>query len=239
MGTGRASQTDGSPTDTSRLRLHAVDPDRAAILDFSERERTRIGFDLHDGPAQTMSAALLQLKMLDGLEGEELRSGLADLRALITRSLDDTYELIEYLRSRSLDEEDLRGKLDAWVREFSAKSGIDARFLSEGPAVPVSQSLQIAVFRIVQESLSNVRRHAGADHVEVILRTSPDLVTCTVTDNGEGFEESDVSRRNGGRQSYGLVSMQERARLLDGECLVTSIPGRGTCVEARIPVWRG
>lgn len=230
----------GDPTTSDgRSSSDGPSPDRTSVLDFNERERMRIGFDLHDGPAQTMSAALLQLKMLDGLEGDELRAGLAELRTLITRTLDETYELIEYLRSRSLDESDLTGKLGAWVREFTSHSGVEASFHSEGPEVPVSPSLQIAVFRIVQEALTNVRRHADADRVDVVLRTTPDLVTCTVCDNGRGFEGSYDDRSNARRRSYGLVSMQERARLLDGECVVTSVPGQGTCIEVRIPVWRG
>jgi two-component system sensor histidine kinase DegS len=239
MRAARDSQRDGSAAATRRSSAAAAVSDQGAILDFNERERSRIGFDLHDGPAQTLSAAVLQLKMLEGLDSVGLRAELAELRALMARALEETYELIEQLRSRALDAEGLKDKLEACVREFSAQSGVDARFVSEGPEVQVSPSLQIAVFRIVQEALSNVRRHACAERVDVTLHSSPDEITCTVVDDGCGFAEPAAARPDGGRQRYGLVSMQERAKFLDGECVVTSRPGHGTRVEVRIPVWRG
>jgi two-component system sensor histidine kinase DegS len=216
-----------------------VEPDQSTVLDFQERERSRIGFDLHDGPAQTLSAALLQLKMVEELKGDELHSGLVELRELMTKSLEETYELIEQLRTRALEEDSLKDKIDAYVCEFSARSGVKVTFAGEGPSVPLSPSLQIAIFRIVQEALSNVRRHACAENVEIVLCASSEMVTCSVVDDGCGFDTADVARSSGSRQCYGMLGMQERARFLDGECVVTSEPGVGTRVEVWIPVWRG
>jgi signal transduction histidine kinase len=238
----RATRDSDDPRSTAaaaRRQERATGPDQAAVLDFQERERSRIGFDLHDGPAQTLAAALLQLKMVEGLDGEELRGGLAELRELMAKSLEETYELIERLRSKALDEENLRDKLEAVVRDFGAQTGIDATFDGEDPDVPLSPSLQIAAFRIVQEALCNVRRHSGAEHVSVVLRVSPETLTCTVDDDGQGFVGEELERASGARQCYGLVSMHERARFLDGECVVNSRPGRGTRIEVRIPIWRG
>jgi two-component system, NarL family, sensor histidine kinase DegS len=209
-----------------------------SALDLQERERSRLAFDLHDGPAQAISAALLQARLLESASGEELRQGLEELKGLLTFALDDMFGIIEQLRSRALDHEGLVSKLQAYVGDFASRDDADVTFSSAGPDVPLSDSAQIAVFRIVQEALSNARRHAKARRIDVRLDVSDDCVRCTVTDDGKGFRLRDIPRVEGPRQRYGLIGMAERARLLDGECVISSDPGGGTRVAVRIPVWR-
>lgn len=213
------------------------DGNSCSILDLQERERLRIGFDLHDGPVQTMAGALLQARMLEGVEGEALRSGLDELRTTLTAALDEMYALIGDLGNRFLEADGLAAPIEAYVSAFSSRSGVDVHFTVRGEEVPVTRSLRIAVFRIVQEALSNVKCHAGATRVDVRLTLSDGEVCCDVTDNGCGFIpcEKDVVR--GRRECYGLRSMRDRAKLLDGVCSIESAPGSGTTVRARIPIW--
>jgi two-component system sensor histidine kinase DegS len=214
-------------------------PGYGGALELQERERLRVAFDLHDGPAQAISAALLQARLIETCEGEELRRGVEELKGLLTFALEDMYGIIEHLRSRALENEGLVSKLRSHVEEFARADGTQASFTLKGEEPALTDSAQIAVFRIVQEALSNVRRHALADHVSVHLALSPDEVVCTVEDDGRGFNRTDAQRPDDTRQRYGLAGMCERARMLDGECVISSQPGKGTAVTLRIPVWRG
>jgi two-component system, NarL family, sensor histidine kinase DegS len=211
----------------------------SSAIDLQERERVRIGFDLHDGPAQTMSAALLQVRMLQDVEGEELAQGLDELRSTLSVALKEIYALIEELGGRDSETTDLVTRIRSCVDGFSEQYGIAADLTVEGTCGDVTRSLQIATFRIVQEALSNVGRHSEASRVHVSLQLSPDEFRCEVSDDGRGFSPADVPVSRRSREAFGLRSMSERARLLDGECTVESAPGEGTRVRVRIPVWQG
>ena len=216
---------------------HARIADPALAFELQERERVRVGFDLHDGPAQTMSAALLQVKMLEAVEGVELHDGLADLRATLSTAMGEIYALIDQLGGRASDGETLESRVHACVDQLAASTGIDVRLSFEGDSGHASPSLQIAVFRIVQEALSNVRRHSQARHVDVAVRFRDSHVECEIMDDGVGFthEPDPIPRK--GREHFGLHSMHQRARLLDGDCTISSAPDSGTRVSVRIPVW--
>ena len=210
-----------------------------ASIDLHERERVRLGFDLHDGPAQSVSAALLQVKMLDGLEGDELREGLADLRATLTGALAEMYELIENLGGKGLEHQGVVPKIEILTATFADHNGLQPSLAVGGTEPETTHSLQVAIFRIVQEALSNVIKHADAQHVDVRLSFSDDEIACDVQDDGNGFDPDAAESHAGRRERYGLNSMRERARLLDGVCSIKSTPGHGTLVAVRIPTLQG
>jgi signal transduction histidine kinase len=184
-----------------------------------------------------MSAALLQVKMLDRAEGVELHEGLAGLRATLSTALGEIYSLIDQLGGRAADGETLESRVRSCVDKLAASTGIEAQLTFEGDSSHASPSLQIAVFRIVQEALSNVRRHSQAKHVDIAVRFTDAYVECEISDDGVGFthKASPIPRK--GREHFGLHSMHQRARLLDGDCTITSAPDCGTRVSVRIPVW--
>ena len=198
----------------------------------------RVGFDLHDGPAQTMSAALLQLKMLEGTAGDELHDGLAELRATLSTALAEIYAMIDQFGGRASDGDTLESRIRASVDKLIGSTDIEAHLTFEGDASSTSPSLQIAVFRIVQEALSNVRRHSRAEHVDIAVVFGRSFVDCVVSDDGVGFAAQTEAVPSKGRRHFGLHGMHQRARLLDGECTVTSAPDVGTRVSVRIPVWQ-
>jgi signal transduction histidine kinase len=224
------------PTPSGQRQRH----DRAnSAIGLQERERVRVGFDLHDGPAQTVSAALLQVKMLQDLEGAALRDGLTELRATLSSALSEVYEIIENLGGRDSSDTDLVGRIRSCLEVFKGRHGIEVDLDVEGDCGAVSQSLEIAIHRIVQEALSNVGKHSCASRAHVRLWLSPHEVRCEVSDDGAGFSAEDALTSRRGREPFGLHSMSERARLLDGQCEVHSTPGEGTRVHVMIPVWRG
>jgi len=210
-----------------------------SAIDLQERERVRIGFDLHDGPAQTMSAALLQVRMLQDLDGDELTAGLAELRTTLAAALGEIYGLIESLGGRDASDTDLVTRVRSCVEAFKDRFDVSVDLDVHGDCGKVSHSLQIATYRIVQEALSNVGRHSGARHARVDLWLTPSEVRAEISDDGDGFSQAELSVKSSNREPFGLRSMSERARLLEGECEVESEPGRGTRVRVRIPVWQG
>jgi two-component system sensor histidine kinase DegS len=210
-----------------------------AVINLQERERIRVGFDLHDGPAQTMSAALLQVRMLEGLEGDALSQGLSELRETISTGLAEIYELIEDLGGRRADQGDFIGHVQALVDDLSGRNGTTASLVIDGDPSAMSPSLQIALFRIIQEGLSNVRRHAKAGRVDVRLTFTADETCCEIADDGRGFSLDAPLQTRFGREPFGLHSMQERASLLKGTCAIVSEPGKGTTISVAIPRWHG
>jgi two-component system sensor histidine kinase DegS len=211
--------------------------DAFAIINLQERERVRVGFDLHDGPAQTMSAALLQVRMLEDLEGDALRSGLEELRETISTALAEIYELIDDLGGHRGDQGDFIAHVRALVDDLSERTGVQGSLTIDGEEPSMSKSLQIALFRIIQEGLSNVRRHAKAHRVDIHLRFTRTETSCEIRDDGQGFSMDAPMRSRHGREPFGLRSMSQRARLLNGDCVVLSHPGEGTRIEVRIPAW--
>lgn len=210
---------------------------RPWVSDLHERERIRLGFDLHDGPAQTMSAALLLTRMLQDSSEAELRSGLQELREMLTSALAEVYELIDNLGGSIASGSDLASQIKAYASGITERHGIATRLTIDGDLASTSPSLQIAVFRIVQEALSNVTRHARAKSVDIAIQVLATKVVCEISDDGCGFDPADVAGSHRGRKPYGLHSMRERAKLLGGVCTVETGPNRGTLVGVRIPLW--
>lgn len=224
------------------VRITTVDlPDgrtSSSAIDLQERERARIGFDLHDGPAQSMSAALLQVRLLEDLAPSEYPAALEELRATIDVALREMYDIIHDLASRQSDDMGFAETVANVAERFTDRSGVGVDVSVTGDPALASRSLQIAIFRILQEALCNVRRHADARRVEVRIRFTATEALCAVVDDGVGFDAERLSEDMGGREPFGLYGMAERARLLDGVCSVTSKPGGGTRVAVRIPLWR-
>jgi signal transduction histidine kinase len=201
-----------------------------------EDERRRIARDLHDEFGQQLSAVTLRLAELK--RGVGRRSGFAEqLAALeaLTRQLDQELEqIIGRLRPTALDDLGLVAALDNYIRQWAAESGIACSLHTNGVEMgDMTSEIETAVYRIVQEALNNVVKHAQATHATVLLDRSAGRVSLIVEDDGLGF---DVEEQLGGQQRFGVTGMRERALLLGGELEIESTHGTGTTVVARIPL---
>lgn len=207
-------------------------------LTHLERQNRRLAFDIHDGVSQSLCAALLQVETLEALAvTPEQRDAIAALRGLLDAALDDIHEIVCELRPAAVDAEGLTEKLRTYIEESTERTGLVVDLDVSGSEPVLSPSAQIAVLRIVQESLTNVRKHARAHRASVSLRFEPTEVVCQITDQGDGFEPDSVG--DGSREAgNGLAGMRERARFLAGTLDVRSRPGDGTTVMVRIPLWR-
>ena len=204
------------------------------VYQIIEEERMRIARDMHDGPAQSLANLVLQAEVLERLIGRDparLLAELDDFKSGVRQSLEDTRRLIFDLRPMTLDDLGLVATLRKFVEEFGERTGIGARFHLIGEDRRLPGNYEGVLFRIIQEALTNVRKHARAATVEVILTVQARRVVGVVKDDGEGFDVPATEARQGRTRHLGLISMRERADLEKGTFEVRSQLGRGTEVR--------
>jgi two-component system sensor histidine kinase UhpB len=201
----------------------------AAVLQGQESERARLARDLHDECNQALTGVLLRLQATLQHAPEDLRDELRDTKEVATTAMDELLRLARELRPAALDDHGLQAALRTQVERFSDQTGVPAelRVYDELADLPVHE--QTVVYRVVQESLSNVGRHAQAAHVVVEVGRDHGRPVVRVADDGVGF-----TLREARADGIGLVGMRERARLARGRLEVQSTPGRGTVVELRL-----
>lgn len=202
-----------------------------------ERQLRRLAFNLHDGPVQSLSAASAMLERAGRSNDiEAMRAKIAAAEGLLEHATLEMREIMSELRPSALDAHGLVEKIADYVSEFEIVARIPVSLTVLGEATDVSPRSQVGVFRVVQEALTNVRRHSGSVLADVVLDFSDaSAVVCTITDSGRGFEPARVARASA-TSKWGMLGMEERARLLGGTATITSVPGEGTCVRAIIPV---
>jgi PAS domain S-box-containing protein len=202
-----------------------------------EQEQTRIARELHDELAQSMSALKMDIKLMRVSSGPDaaLVRRLDRMEAQIDTTIAAMRRIAADLRPLTLDDLGLVPAIESLVQEFSRRSGVRCELAVSDGEMQIPPAHATAVFRIVQESLTNVAKHAMASLVEVVISADPGAVTVTVRDDGVGFSTGDPRKP----QSFGLLGTRERAFLLGGETRVTSAPGEGTEIEARLPFQTG
>ncbi len=209
-----------------------------SIIRAQEEERKRIAREIHDGPAQVMANIVMRaefcLKLLE-VDPARLREELAALRELVKQSLQDVRKIIFDLRPMILDDLGLVAALKRYLADFQQQYGIAAEFVLLGQDRRLPVSVEVTLFRIVQECLSNVRKHAQAKSVLVKVEIVPERVNLLVRDDGKGFvlPEAGACAGPGG---YGLINIRERAQLLGGFVQVNTAPGKGTSVYVSVPL---
>lgn len=206
------------------------------VLTAQEEERTRIARELHDDTAQALTSVLVRLRLLErSAEDKRLRSGLAELRDLTVETLEGVRRLAIDLRPPMLDDLGLEAAIQSHVQDFSRQRQINVNFTSSGLG-RLPPNVELVLYRIVQEALSNVAKHASASRVETRLSRKGRTLRLLVEDDGCGF---DVEAAKGSRQSgLGLFGMEERLALIGGTLRVESSPGKGTRLSAEVPLPR-
>jgi signal transduction histidine kinase len=204
-----------------------------------EDERRRIARDLHDQMGQHLTALGLGLRMVkdECPDPSPARDRLKELQSLTDLIGRDVHQLALTLRPTALDDLGLHAALANCAERWSEKSGIDVDFQVVGPDVGrMPEVAETALYRVVQESLTNVYRHARAKRVSLVLQRRKDQAVVVVEDDGVGFDAESVTvpAREGGQ--LGLLGMRERVALVGGTLTIESTPGRGTTVIARVPL---
>jgi signal transduction histidine kinase len=202
------------------------------LLNVQDEERRRISRDLHDDVNQRLGAIGLHLDSLSRHLPDSpsvVRQRIRTIRRHVTELSDDVRELAYRFHQTTVEDLGLVAALQRYLNDFVKRTGINARFTKPRSSDPVPLRLATCLYRIAQESLGNVGLHAKASQVTVVLTVSSGAVSLTISDNGIGMDFEEVRRRKAG---LGMLSMQERARLLNGTVNWDSSPGEGTRVTA-------
>ncbi len=213
-----------------RARLFA----RSATLGALE-ERNRLAREIHDTLAQGLTAVSLQLESADalleaGADPAQVRKAVRRALALTRTNLEEARRSVLDLRAAPLEGRTLRKALEVLAAEYQHKEGLPVEFEASGEDRPLPVRIEAGLYRIAQEALTNIARHASARHVTLRLTLTADHIQLLVADDGKGFEPTQVPKDH-----YGLIGLNERARLLGGKLHLKSTPGAGTCLEVTIP----
>ncbi len=206
------------------------------LVDIQEKERSRIAQELHDGTGQHLAAVGLALGAIINNYDQTipLEKKLANLQTMITELGKEIHNVAWEMRPPSLDKHGLLAALKHYTEIWSDRTGIQVEFLATAmDNVRTTTSIETAIFRIVQESFTNIAKHAKASKVNVILQQHRNEIHLVVEDNGEGFHAEDDSKDTG--QSMGLSGMKERAMLVGGTFQIESSHGHGTAIFVRVP----
>ena len=218
-----------------RERLREV---AARALGAAEEERKRIARELHDETAQMLAALLIRIRVVRGArDPQAVDALLEEMRVEVGQALEGIRRFARGLRPPALDELGLVPAIESHVRSLAEISGLHITVDADplGDALP--SEAELALYRIVQEALSNVVRHAHATRASVRIARESDRVVVTVDDDGRGFDRAEVAAREQG--GLGLFGMNERAAYIGGGVEVTSRRGAGTRVRAEIPLHHG
>lgn len=205
------------------------------LIDSQEEERTRLARELHDDITQRMATIAIEagrLKHLPEDDASRWRSGLERLQQQMARLSDDIHGLSRRLHPSTLDDLGLAAAVEGECRGFFERGGPPVDLRVEGELDTLPPALRLALYRIIQESLRNIAKHAEASEVTLELRRAGGRVLLTIRDDGRGFDRQAA----GGRAGIGLASMAERMRSVGGTFTVDSAPGKGTRVSVEAPV---
>lgn len=228
---------------TLNMMLEAIDESNrlraTQIINAQEDERKRIARELHDETSQVLTSLLISLAVLEeSITTEEARNRISETRRLAHQTLRAIRSLSIDLRPSALDDLGLVPALRWYIKEYQQKFAIEVNFQATGFKERLPAAMETALYRIVQEALTNIAKHAHAHRVIVTLNEGADAVDATIIDDGIGFDAEQLQKEapgSGQERGWGLVGMRERASLLDGSLCIDSQPGEGTTIHAHIP----
>jgi signal transduction histidine kinase len=210
------------------------------LLSAQEEERKKISRELHDVIAQTLTGInvrLAALKKEAALNTKGLERNIARTQQLVQRSVNIVHRFARELRPTVLDDLGLIPALHMFMKHFMAETGIRVSLSAFAAVEQVNGDKRTVLYRVAQEALTNVARHAQASQAEVKIQKLDGAVCMTIKDDGKGFQEEPMLRAKKGKR-LGLLGMRERLEMVGGHFTVTSAPGKGTTVLAQIPLIR-
>ncbi len=212
------------------------------IIEAQENERRRISRELHDEIGQALTAIKFNLDMMDKELPQTLltvRGRLGDAKSLSNQTLTAMRQLSMDLRPTMLDELGLIPTLRWYIQNFSNRLNIASQFQAVGFEEKLPPQIETAFYRIVQEALNNISKHAGANRVEIFFEHRDSTICASITDNGRGFDLDRVYHPASPGRGFGIIGMQERVSLLGGKMDIQSSPGRGTRIHIKVPYPKG
>ncbi|MBP7964573.1 MAG: HAMP domain-containing protein [Caldilineaceae bacterium] len=224
------------------LRIKLTEKEQArqylleSLVDAQEEERGRLARELHDGAGQMLTSLLVRLKVLENqADSPDLKQEIASSLDMVSKTIEQVRNLSYHLRPAALEEFGLAVVLRTLVAETLEESGVTTRCRVDLGDLVLPHGVEVTLYRIAQEALTNVFRHAKAQNVMVDLVKKNGGVTLQIQDDGCGFHPRPLPERKGKRH-MGLISMTERAEMVNGSLRVESTPGQGTTIHIYIPI---
>jgi signal transduction histidine kinase len=207
------------------------------LIEAQEKERTRIARELHDDFSQRLALLAVELEELHQNPpiSSEIQRRMGVLQRQVSEIATDIQTLSHELHSSKLEYLGIEAAMRGFCREFEEQQQVEIDFKTDDLPRPLAPNISLCLFRVLQEALHNSAKHSGVRHVEVRLWGTSDEIHLAVSDSGAGFD-SDAAKEGRG---LGLISMEERLKLLNGTFSVESQPNRGTTIRARVPLSSG
>jgi two-component system sensor histidine kinase UhpB len=209
------------------------------LTEVQEAERKRLAQELHDEMGQALTAISIDLgRVIDKLPAdfsESSRRRLAEALTLTDQTLERIRELSLDLRPSLLDDLGLAPALRWYVKRFEQRVNVEVDLQVNGLQARLSPLVETTLYRVVQEALTNVARHAQASRVKIQLQVSPTMIEAVVEDDGQGFDLEAVTQRGESARGAGLLGIQERVVALGGQFEIEAEPGRGVRLSVEIP----
>ncbi len=204
------------------------------VIHAQEEERKRISRELHDGVGQAMYSILVGLNVVSRLElDEQVKNLLTDVQEMTARAMEEVKRMAVELRPSALDDLGLLPAIRSYLKRYEQTFGIEAELQHIGAKRRYSNAEETALYRILQEAMTNAAKYADANLIRVTLEDDGERLTLTVEDDGKGFDSAKIKSQGTG---LGLFGMRERTHLLGGTVEISSRIGEGTLIRATIPI---
>lgn len=206
------------------------------LIGAQEEERKRIARELHDETSHSLSSMLVELKLLH--EGDEITKikAITHLRELVRNTIEELHQMAWQLRPSVLDKFGLRVAIERYVEQFQTSNGIETELVMNGSTRYFSPELETTIYRLVQESLTNITKYANASNVSIIILSTSNQISVVIEDDGVGFDTAAVLNSDPSKEHLGLLGMLERISLFNGTLEIESELGNGTTILAKIPI---
>jgi signal transduction histidine kinase len=202
------------------------------LIKAQEEERRRIGQEVHDTMGGAITLLNLTLHKMEAAVNEPARPLLEEINEIVDELADEVSMLSGTLRPPVLDELGLAAALESYFELYTRRASIRVNFGQDGAQGHFPEAVETAAYRIVQEALTNVARHAGVNEVKVTLEADIDVLRVRIEDQGCGFDPEKLAR-----ESSGILGMEDRAFLAGGTLAIESSPGNGTVITCDLPLW--
>ena len=214
--------------------------ERDRIIAIEEDVRRRLARDLHDGPAQMLAAVIMSVNFVkQAIAHESLEYALQELDEMLPvaeKALRQVRTLLFDLRPVILETQGLIPALESYAQRLRETEGLNVVLNAEGEFNRLSHNAEVAVFSVIQEAITNAKKHARASRIDIDVSPTGDDLVVVIRDNGVGFSVEDVTGRYDERGSLGMINMKERAEMVDGNLSISSQPGQGTAITLRLPL---
>jgi signal transduction histidine kinase len=202
------------------------------VVSGQELERRRLARELHDETGQALTSILLGLRAVEEAGGpDDMRAAASNLRELVVGTLQDVRRLAVQLRPKALDDFGLVAAVERLVQTFSEATAIRVDFEAQLGEARLPAEVETTLYRIVQEALTNIVKHAGASRVSILLVRRSGTATVVIEDDGQGFDQAELRE-----EGMGIIGMRERVELHEGRLTVESTPGSGATLAAEVPL---